>query len=65
MLMTITLKNILHPNDYNYCDICNRKHNLNECNNCLELYCIKCEIFKKNMCSYCYKRNIKLICKKF
>ena len=40
--MEIILDNIKHPDFYNKCDIC------------LDLYCIKCERFKKNMCSYCY-----------
>lgn len=50
----ITLDNIRHYNFYNKCDICDRTKNLNECNICKDLYCIKCEIFKKNLCSYCY-----------
>ena len=52
--MEIILDNIKHPDFYNKCDICDRTRNLHECNICLDLYCIKCERFKKNMCSYCY-----------
>jgi len=48
----ITLNSIKHPDHYNRCEICDRTHNLNECNICLELYCIKCENFKK-ICTYC------------
>lgn len=50
----ITLDNIKKPDCYNRCEICERTSNLNECNLCKELYSIKCEIFKKNLCSYCY-----------
>lgn len=51
----ITFDNIQHPDYYNKCEICDRTSNLNECNICKDLYCIKCEIFKKNVCHYCYK----------
>jgi hypothetical protein len=40
----ITLDNIRHYNFYNICD---RTKNLNECNISKDLFCIKCEIFKK------------------
>ena len=48
----ITLNSIKHPDYYIRCEICDRTRNLNECNICLELYCIKCENFKKT-CRYC------------
>jgi hypothetical protein len=51
-LNSITLNSIKHPDHYNRCEICNRARNLNECNICLELFCIKCENFKKT-CRYC------------
>ncbi len=49
----ITMENIKPIDYYNKCDICDRTVNLNECNICKELYCIKCEKFVKNCCSYC------------
>ena len=48
----ITLNSIKHPDHYNRCEICDKTSNLNECIICLELYCMKCENFKK-ICTYC------------
>jgi len=45
---------------YNKCYICKTRRNLNECNSCLELYCIKCDTLSYTCCGYC-KNNIKSI----
>ena len=34
----ITLNSIKHPDHYNRCEICDRTHNLNECNICCEAF---------------------------
>lgn len=49
----ITLENILPFNEYNKCELCHRKTNLNECNSCCELYCIKCDKLENTSCRYC------------
>ena len=55
----ITLENILPFLQYNKCEICERICNLNECNICLELYCIKCttNILKNGLCDFCSKNE--------
>jgi len=42
---------------YNKCEICERKHNLNECNICKELYCQKCDVnlILNGNCYFCEK----------
>ena len=57
----ITLHNTKHPDYYNKCTECNSITNLQECNHCIELYCVKCDILNHTNCRTCtyYKDSLK------
>jgi hypothetical protein len=49
----VTFENILPYLEYNKCTICDRRKNLNECNSCKDLFCIKCDYLKNTLCGFC------------
>jgi len=55
----VTFNNIKHPDYYNKCTMCNSAKNLQECNDCIELYCTKCDVLNNTNCKscICYKRK--------
>lgn len=50
----ITFYNIRPFLYYNVCRMCGNKKDLHECNDCLELYCIACDLMIYNCCKFCY-----------
>jgi hypothetical protein len=52
----ITYDNIKSSLYYNRCLSCQHTTDLNECNNCLELYCTACDLLIYNWCNYCKYR---------
>ena len=57
MSTKITLESIKSSSYYNCCYPCGNKKDLNECNNCLELYCTACDLLLYNWCSFCKYRH--------
>lgn len=54
----ITLESIRPSSDYNLCYMCGSKKDLNECNNCLELFCTACDLLIiKSWCNFCKYRH--------
>lgn len=52
--MNLSFDNIKSSLYYNKCIACKSNMNLNECNNCLSLVCVKCDdITTKTKCRMC------------